>query len=119
MFTIGIGSSWDTDKHILRAPLTHMEFQPWVGGPDHRPRHRWQHVRMVADLEVRTAGVPRVLVGHHHDVGGEQEAGSCHGTGPEFYYEVLLGLDALQQSIATISTVVEAEVARVEHEGAT
>jgi len=32
VFTIGIGSWWDADKHILRAPLTRMEFQPWVGG---------------------------------------------------------------------------------------
>ena len=32
VFTIGIGSWWDTDKHIVRAPLARMEFQPWVGG---------------------------------------------------------------------------------------
>ncbi|MCU1360385.1 MAG: Activator of Hsp90 ATPase 1 family protein [Ilumatobacteraceae bacterium] len=32
VFTIGIGSWWDADKHILRAPLARMEFQPWVGG---------------------------------------------------------------------------------------
>lgn len=32
VFTIGIGSWWDKDKHILRAPLARMEFQPWVGG---------------------------------------------------------------------------------------
>ncbi len=32
VFTIGIGSWWDQDKHILQAPLERMEFQPWVGG---------------------------------------------------------------------------------------
>ena len=32
VFTIGIGSWWDADKHILRAPLARMEFQPWAGG---------------------------------------------------------------------------------------
>jgi uncharacterized protein YndB with AHSA1/START domain len=32
VFTVGIGSWWDADKHILRAPLARMEFQPWVGG---------------------------------------------------------------------------------------
>ncbi|MCU1393529.1 MAG: Activator of Hsp90 ATPase 1 family protein [Ilumatobacteraceae bacterium] len=32
VFTIGIGSWWDRDKHILPAPLARMEFQPWVGG---------------------------------------------------------------------------------------
>jgi uncharacterized protein YndB with AHSA1/START domain len=32
VFTIGIGSWWDPDKHILPAPLARMEFQPWVGG---------------------------------------------------------------------------------------
>ena len=32
VFTIGIGTWWDADKHILRAPLARMEFQPWVGG---------------------------------------------------------------------------------------
>jgi len=32
VFTIGIGSWWDAGKHILRAPLARMEFQPWVGG---------------------------------------------------------------------------------------
>jgi len=32
VFTIGIGSWWDADHHILRAPLERMEFQPWVGG---------------------------------------------------------------------------------------
>ena len=32
VFTIGIGSWWDAAKHILRAPLARMEFQPWVGG---------------------------------------------------------------------------------------
>ena len=32
VFTIGIGTWWDAGKHILRAPLARMEFQPWVGG---------------------------------------------------------------------------------------
>lgn len=32
VFTIGIGSWWDAEKHILRAPLARMEFQPWFGG---------------------------------------------------------------------------------------
>jgi uncharacterized protein YndB with AHSA1/START domain len=32
VFTIGMGSWWDADKHILRAPLARMELQPWVGG---------------------------------------------------------------------------------------
>ncbi len=32
VFTIGIGSWWEPDKHILRSPLARMEFQPWVGG---------------------------------------------------------------------------------------
>jgi uncharacterized protein YndB with AHSA1/START domain len=32
VFTIGIGSWWDANKHILQAPLARMEFQPWVGG---------------------------------------------------------------------------------------
>lgn len=32
VFTAGIGSWWDADKHILDAPLASMEFQPWVGG---------------------------------------------------------------------------------------
>ncbi len=32
VFTIGIGSWWDADKHILRVPLARMEFQPWIGG---------------------------------------------------------------------------------------
>ena len=32
VFTIGIGSWWEAEKHILRAPLARMEFQPWVGG---------------------------------------------------------------------------------------
>ncbi len=32
VFTTGIGTWWDADKHILGAPLAAMEFQPWVGG---------------------------------------------------------------------------------------
>lgn len=32
VFTIGIGTWWDADKHILKAPLARMEFQPWIGG---------------------------------------------------------------------------------------
>jgi uncharacterized protein YndB with AHSA1/START domain len=32
VFTIGIGTWWDADKHVLEAPLDRMEFQPWVGG---------------------------------------------------------------------------------------
>ncbi len=32
VFTTGIGTWWDADKHILDAPLADMEFQPWVGG---------------------------------------------------------------------------------------
>jgi uncharacterized protein YndB with AHSA1/START domain len=32
LFTAEIGGWWDADKHILRAPLAEMEFQPFVGG---------------------------------------------------------------------------------------
>ena len=32
LFTAEIGSWWDTDKHILEAPLASMEFEPFVGG---------------------------------------------------------------------------------------
>jgi uncharacterized protein YndB with AHSA1/START domain len=32
LFTAGIGSWWDADKHILQAPLAEMEFEPFVGG---------------------------------------------------------------------------------------
>ena len=32
VFTVGIGSWWDTDKHILQAPLAEMVFEPFVGG---------------------------------------------------------------------------------------
>ncbi|HEY0814809.1 MAG TPA: SRPBCC family protein [Pseudonocardia sp.] len=32
VFTEKIGTWWDADKHILRAELASMEFQPWVGG---------------------------------------------------------------------------------------
>ena len=32
MFTEEIGTWWDDDKHILRAPLAEMVFEPYVGG---------------------------------------------------------------------------------------
>jgi uncharacterized protein YndB with AHSA1/START domain len=32
VFTAGIGTWWDPDKHLLEGPLAEMEFQPWVGG---------------------------------------------------------------------------------------
>ncbi len=32
VFTAGIGTWWDTDKHILDAPLAEMIFEPRVGG---------------------------------------------------------------------------------------
>ena len=32
VFTEGIGTWWDTDKHILAAPLDEMVFEPFVGG---------------------------------------------------------------------------------------
>jgi uncharacterized protein YndB with AHSA1/START domain len=32
LFTAEIGSWWDQDKHILRAPLAEMVFEPYVGG---------------------------------------------------------------------------------------
>lgn len=32
LFTAEIGSWWDADKHILRAPLAGMVFEPFVGG---------------------------------------------------------------------------------------
>jgi uncharacterized protein YndB with AHSA1/START domain len=32
LFTAEIGSWWDADKHILRAPLAEMVFEPFVGG---------------------------------------------------------------------------------------
>lgn len=32
LFTEGIGSWWDKDKHILEAPLEQMIFEPFVGG---------------------------------------------------------------------------------------
>ena len=32
VFTEGIGTWWDDDKHILQAPLAEMVFEPYVGG---------------------------------------------------------------------------------------
>ncbi len=32
VFTAEIGTWWDTDKHILDAPLAEMIFEPYVGG---------------------------------------------------------------------------------------
>ncbi len=32
VFTAEIGTWWDTDKHILTAPLAEMVFEPFVGG---------------------------------------------------------------------------------------
>jgi hypothetical protein len=32
VFTEEIGTWWDDDKHILRAPLAEMVFEPYVGG---------------------------------------------------------------------------------------
>lgn len=32
VFTEGMGSWWDDDKHILPAPLAEMVFEPYVGG---------------------------------------------------------------------------------------
>lgn len=32
VFTEGIGSWWNPDHHILEAPLSHMVFEPYVGG---------------------------------------------------------------------------------------
>jgi uncharacterized protein YndB with AHSA1/START domain len=32
VFTAGIGTWWDDDKHLLRAPLAAMVFEPYVGG---------------------------------------------------------------------------------------
>src|SRR6478609_2714040 len=32
VFTTEIGTWWDTDKHILDAPLAEMVFEPFVGG---------------------------------------------------------------------------------------
>jgi uncharacterized protein YndB with AHSA1/START domain len=32
VFTTEIGTWWDTDKHILEAPLAEMVFEPFVGG---------------------------------------------------------------------------------------
>jgi uncharacterized protein YndB with AHSA1/START domain len=32
VFTEGIGTWWDDDKHILQAPLAEMIFEPYVGG---------------------------------------------------------------------------------------
>lgn len=32
VFTVGIGTWWDDDKHILEAPLAEMVFEPYVGG---------------------------------------------------------------------------------------
>ncbi len=32
VFTTGIGTWWDSDKHILAAPLAEMVFEPFVGG---------------------------------------------------------------------------------------
>ena len=32
VFTAEIGTWWDTDKHILDAPLAEMVFEPFVGG---------------------------------------------------------------------------------------
>ncbi|HEV7204234.1 MAG TPA: SRPBCC family protein [Jatrophihabitans sp.] len=32
VFTTGIGSWWDTNHHILEAPLAEMVFEPYVGG---------------------------------------------------------------------------------------
>jgi len=32
VFTTGIGTWWDKNKHILDAPLAEMVFQPYVGG---------------------------------------------------------------------------------------
>ena len=32
VFTEGIGTWWDDDKHILEAPLAEMVFEPYVGG---------------------------------------------------------------------------------------
>jgi len=32
VFTEGIGTWWDEDKHILQAPLAEMVFEPYAGG---------------------------------------------------------------------------------------
>jgi uncharacterized protein YndB with AHSA1/START domain len=32
IFTEGIGSWWNPDHHIIEAPLSHMVFEPFVGG---------------------------------------------------------------------------------------
>lgn len=32
LFTAQIGAWWDADKHLLRAPLKEMVFEPFVGG---------------------------------------------------------------------------------------
>jgi uncharacterized protein YndB with AHSA1/START domain len=32
VFTEGIGTWWDDDKHILQSPLAEMVFEPYVGG---------------------------------------------------------------------------------------
>lgn len=32
VFTTGIGTWWDADKHLLDAPIADMAFEPYVGG---------------------------------------------------------------------------------------
>ena len=32
VFTDGIGTWWNADHHIIEAPLSHMVFEPFVGG---------------------------------------------------------------------------------------
>jgi uncharacterized protein YndB with AHSA1/START domain len=32
VFTEGIGTWWNADHHIIEAPLSHMVFEPFVGG---------------------------------------------------------------------------------------
>ncbi len=32
VFTAGIGTWWDDDKHLLAVPLAEMVFEPWIGG---------------------------------------------------------------------------------------
>ena len=71
VFTIGIGSWWDADKHILRAPPARMEFQPWVGGRtiDHVLTHRhldrhgdgWEGIRDAVSSGWSLDGLPTTL----------------------------------------------------------
>src|SRR5215510_8714875 len=68
VFTEGIGSWFPPEYNLLAVNIAQRVFEPRVGEPCLRPRHRWHRVSLGAGAGVRTAPAGRHQLGYQSTV---------------------------------------------------